>query len=96
MKLNIDGTLYDYDSETMTLAEAFALKEATGWGLRAFYDAYNDGEPATYAWIAYLARTRAGEKVEWRESVVDLAQLIDSLNEGEAATDPTGPETVSG
>lgn len=97
MKINLDGQLYDWDEEKLTLAEAFDLKEKTGWGLRAFYEAYVDRDPAAYAWIAYAARRRAGETLEWTESVTDLGGLIDSINaESEATPDPTEPETDSG
>jgi hypothetical protein len=101
VKLNIDGTLYDYDSEAMTLAEAFELKEKTGLGLAAFYWAWQQGEPAAYAWVAYLTRTRAGETVEdWKTSFTHVEAFVDSIIEAEKAEqespDPTGPETVSG
>jgi hypothetical protein len=97
VKISIDGRQYEWDGDQMTLGEAFELKELTGWGLRAFYDAYVvDQDPAAYAWIAYCARKRAGEKPEFHTAVTDLAELIESLTVVEETPDPTGPETVSG
>lgn len=99
MKIDIDGTEYEYDPDALTLAEAFELKDETGWGLAAFAQAIDYREPAAFAFIAYFARKRAGEKhLKWRESVVDIGTLIDSIvqastpsgtDESEEPPDPT-------
>lgn len=106
MKLDINGKLYDYDPDVLTLGEAFQLKARTGWGIRAFYEAYVEREPAAYAWIAYIALRRAGEKPVWEPGEdpafeVDLAALIDSIDEASKAAEPdptvpADPETASG
>jgi hypothetical protein len=99
VKIDIDGSEYEYDPDALTLAEAFELKDQTGWGLAAFAQAIDYREPAAFAFIAYFARSRAGEKVDWRKSVVDIGTLIDSIvtattpatseDESEEPPDPT-------
>lgn len=89
MKVTIDGNVYEYDRDAMTLEEAFELKDQTGWGLRDFALALNDREPAAIAMIAYLIRKRSGERVDWRKSVVDISSFMDSLTTAEESPDPT-------
>lgn len=95
MKLDIDGTFYEYDPDALTLEEAFQLKEATGWGLRAFAEAFDDREPAAIAFVAYLARKRAGERLDWRSSVQNLPAFIDSMTVSVESPDPTEAPTGS-
>jgi hypothetical protein len=101
VKVNIDGQMYDYDDDALTMAEAFELKEKTGFGLRAFYEAWVDKEPAALAWMAYLARTRAGETVDdWKTSVSDVGTFVESIlaggeQEAADASDPAAGQTAS-
>lgn len=100
MKLDINGQLYEYDGDQLTLREAFEMKERTGWGLRDFGQAYYDREPAAYCWIAYVCLKRAGEQVDWDTLDLDLSALIDSIDKAnKEPQDPTPPadqETASG
>lgn len=92
MKILIDGTHYDYDTKRLTMTEAFEMKERTGHGLVAFELAWDSMEPEALAWVAYLAKRRAGEKVEWGFEF-DVAAMVDDLygDEEPEAVDPTQP-----
>lgn len=89
MKVNIDGAMYEYDPTRMSMTEAYELKERTGYGMRALQYAYNDLEPDACRWIAYIAKKRAGEKVEWDSFDFDLAGMIVSI---EQADDEPAPK----
>jgi hypothetical protein len=62
MKLNINGTIYDYDMERISVREAMMLKTATGLNLRPFSTALGELDPAALAALAWLVQTKAGVK----------------------------------
>lgn len=96
MKLDIDGTFYEWDFDSLTLAEAFEVKDQTGWGLRSWVSAVEEREPAAIAFVAYLARKRAGERLDWRASVQNLTPFMESLTASQESPDPTEAQTGSG
>lgn len=93
MKVLIDGQFYEYDTDRMTVREAFELKERTGMGLVAFEEAWDAMEPAALMWVAYLAKQRAGEQVDWNTYDFDLAAMLSDLYKAAGseadASDPT-------
>lgn len=91
MKVLVDGTFYEYDTAHLTVREAFEMKERTGFGIVAFEDAWDAMEPVALAWVAYLAKKRAGEQVNWDTFDFDLGAMLTDLYAADSgdALDPT-------
>jgi hypothetical protein len=62
MKLNINGTIYDYDIDRITVRDAMMLKTATGLNLRPFSVGIGELDPECLAALAWLVQTKAGVK----------------------------------
>jgi hypothetical protein len=94
MKFRVDGRMYEFDQSRITIKEAMQIKVSTGYGLKAFLEGLEEGDPFSIASIVWLARTRDGETVKFED--VDF-NLIDFEADGEEEPDPTRPgETAPG
>lgn len=62
MKLDINGTIYEYDIDHVGVRDAMALKTATGLNLRPFSVGLNEWDPDCMAALAWLVQTQAGVK----------------------------------
>jgi hypothetical protein len=62
MKLNINGAIYDYDMDRITVRDAMMLKTATGLNLKPFSTALGELDPNCLAALAWLVQTKAGVK----------------------------------
>ena len=60
MKLNINGTIYDYDMDRISIRDAMMLKTATGLNLRPFSAALTDLDPNCLQALAWLVQVKAG------------------------------------
>jgi hypothetical protein len=62
MKLNINGAIYEYDLDRITVRDAMMLKTATGLNLKPFSTALGELDPNCLAALAWLVQTKAGVK----------------------------------
>jgi hypothetical protein len=60
MKLNINGTIYDFDPARISVRDAMQLKTATGMNLKPFSTALTELDPGALAALAWLVQTKAG------------------------------------
>jgi hypothetical protein len=76
MKFRIEGDDYEFQEDTLTVAEARLIKKHTGMGLKSFVEGSKDGDPDSLAAVVFLAKRRAGEAVRWQDlDSLDLAKL---------------------
>ena len=101
MKFDINGTIYEYDMEHVSVRDAMMLKGATGFNLRPFSQALGDLDPDCMAALAWVIQTKAGVKgadgdpLKLADVDFDMtAFLAEELEEDEA--DPTTGGLSSG
>lgn len=61
-KFDINGTIYEYDWEHISVRDAMQLKSATGLNLRPFSVGLNELDPDCLVALGWLLQTRAGVK----------------------------------
>jgi hypothetical protein len=61
-KVNINGTIYDYDIDHLSVRDAMILKSATGLNLQPFSIGLSQLDPDCMAALAWLLQTQAGVK----------------------------------
>jgi hypothetical protein len=61
-KYNINGTVYEYDMDRITVRDAMMLKTATGLNLQPFSTGLSELDPQCLAALAWLVQTKAGVK----------------------------------
>lgn len=89
---------YEFDDDRLLNTEAIALKKATGFNVRQFWEAFNDADPVAWTGMVWLARRRAGEPdLRFSDVEFDLATLNETLvaesedEPGDAGDPPGGP-----
>jgi hypothetical protein len=60
VKLNINGTVYDYDPARISVRDAMMLKTATGLNMKPFSTALTELDPDALIALAWLVQTKAG------------------------------------
>ncbi len=78
MKLNLpyEGTVYVFDTDVLSLAEAFTVKAVSGLRAGAFLAAVFDLDPGAWLAMLVLAKRRAGEAVLAEEIDQDKVDLV--------------------
>jgi hypothetical protein len=61
-KVNINGVIYDYDIDRVSVRDAMMLKSATGLNLQPFSVGLSQLDPDCMAALAWLLQTKAGVK----------------------------------
>jgi hypothetical protein len=84
VKLDViyDGKTYVYDTDTLTLGEAFSVKAICGLNAGDFATAIFDIHPGAWLAMIVLARRRAGEAVlaeHIDQDKVDVAALAEGM-----------------
>jgi hypothetical protein len=93
MKLNINGTVYDWDMDHITARDAMMLKTATGFNLKPFVQALTDVDPDCMIALAWVVQTQAGvkgtdgEPLKLADVDFDLGAFL--VQEPEDEADPT-------
>ena len=103
MKLNINGTVYEYDLDHISVRDAMMLKTATGMNLRPFSQAIGDLDAEALVALAWLVLTRAGVKGADGQPLTladvpdfDMLQFLQEEEPSEPEEDPTTGELNSG
>jgi hypothetical protein len=96
-KININGTIYEYDMDHIPVRDAMMLKTATGLNLKPFSVGLGEMDPECTAALAWLVQTKAGVKgpdgqpIQLKDVDFDmLAFFVDE--EPEEPVDPTPGE----
>ena len=74
-KLALHDESWMLDLGTMKISEAEQCESLTGWDVETWRDSLVDNRARAVKFAVYLARTRAGETVSWKELDFDLAAL---------------------
>ena len=72
IKLTVEDTEYEWDSDRLLVAEARELKQYTGFRPNRWLEAVDEGDPDAIAGLIYLAKKRAGEQLKFSD--------LDTLN----------------
>ncbi|MFF9097561.1 hypothetical protein ACF1AX_31120 [Streptomyces sp. NPDC014802] len=67
IKLTVEGTEYEWDSDRLLVAEARELKVHTGLTPPRWLAAIDEGDPDALAGLIYLAKKRAGENLRFSD-----------------------------
>src|SRR5687768_7335487 len=85
-RVNKDEDWYEFDQQSMTVAEAREIERHTGMGLRSFSEGLKDGKVDSMIGMIYLAQRRAGRVVKWAEfDDVNIADIEVEVDEEEEA-----------
>ena len=105
-KLVLGEDAWLLDLGTMKISEAEQCESLTGWSVEQWRDALIEDRARAVKFAVWLARTRAGDDVGWKDLDFDLATLdwilLDDdgnelpppdlgVSEEDAADVPTGP-----
>lgn len=103
MRLNVNGTFYDFDDREITAGDARFVKKKAEMGLREVDLGAQLGDADALVALAYLAKRQAGEALRWEDlDDLKLVPLMESLREalaaakeqeGGAGADPTQPSS---
>ena len=74
-KLTIDDQDWVLDLGTMKISEAEQCEALTGWDVGKWRDSLVEDRARAVKFAVWLARTRAGEDVVWKDLDFDLATL---------------------
>ncbi len=74
-RLSLGEDHWDLDLGTMKISEAEQCESLTGWDVEKWRDALVDNRARAVKFAVWLARTRAGEAVPWKDLDFDLAAL---------------------
>jgi hypothetical protein len=74
-KLTLDPDSWVLDLGTMKISEAEQCESLTGWDVETWRDSLVDNRARAVKFAVYLARTRAGDAVSWKDLDFDLAAL---------------------
>jgi len=74
-KLTLGEDSWVLDLGTMKISEAEQCESLTGWDIEKWRDSLVDNRARAVKFAVYLARTRAGEQVSWKDLDFDLAAL---------------------
>jgi len=110
IKLKVEGTEYEWDSDRLLVAEARELKTYTGFTPPRWLAALDEGDPDACAALIYLAKKRAGENLRFSDldtldyhdfdfEVTDPDAEDDAnkqSGDGQAAGEQPDPTPVSG
>ncbi|MFF9310079.1 hypothetical protein ACF1BS_04125 [Streptomyces sp. NPDC014748] len=67
IKLKVEGTVYEWDTERLLVAEARELKLHTGFTPPRWLAAVDESDPDALAGLIYLAKKRAGETLRFSD-----------------------------
>lgn len=67
IKVTVEGSEYEWDTERLLVAEARELKVHTGFTPPRWLMALDEGDPDAIAGLIYLARKRAGETLRFSD-----------------------------
>ena len=102
MKLNINGTFYEWDWARVPIRDAMMLKTATKMNMVPFTQAFNDVDPACFTALAWLLLTRAGVKGPSGAPIqladvpdFDLLEFLNPEQDVEEPDDAADPTTGS-
>lgn len=73
LKVGEDSWLLDLG--TMKISEAEQCESLTGWDIEKWRDSLIENRARAVKFAVYLARTRAGDQVSWKDLDFDLAAL---------------------
>lgn len=73
--LKLDDEVWLLDLGTMKISEAEQCESMTGWDVEKWRDSLVENRARAVKWAVWLARTRAGEQVAWKDLDFDLAAL---------------------
>jgi hypothetical protein len=99
VKLNINGTFYEWDWAHVPIRDAMMLKTATGMNMTPFARSFDDLDPECLLAVAWVVLIKAGVKgadgqpIKRDDIDFDLNTFIADDN---AEPDPTGGGTESG
>lgn len=74
-KLTLDDDSWVLDLGTMKISEAEQCEALTGWDVEKWRDSLVENRARAVKFAVWLARTRAGEDVVWKDLDFDLAAL---------------------
>lgn len=74
-KLTLGDDSWLLDLGTMKVSEAEQCEALTGWDIEKWRDSLVENRARAVKYAVFLARTRAGETVSWKELDFDLAAL---------------------
>ncbi|MEV7684465.1 hypothetical protein [Streptomyces bungoensis] len=107
IKLTVEGTAYEWDSERLLVAEARELKLHTGFTPPRWLAALDEQDPDALAALIYMAKKRAGETLRFSDldgldyadfemEAVEEPEDDDEQAEVPADADPTPASGASG
>ena len=64
MKLFVGDESWVFDVDDILLSELFAIKSASGLGLKAFIDGISEMDPIALQIMVWLCKTRAGQHLD--------------------------------
>ena len=90
MKITVDGTAYDFDSDQLSVREAFVIFDQTKMTITAWQQGLGEGNPYAMAALVFLLKRRAGEQVDWTTLDFNLSAIEVEGDDAEAdASDPS-------
>lgn len=89
MKISIEGVVYEFQADKLTLREAFRIHEQTGLNLKQWQDGLGEGNPYALGALAFLLKSRAGEQLDWSTFDFDLGSFDIDADEEDPGVDPT-------
>lgn len=93
MRIEVEGEVYDYDDEKMSVAEARVIKKQAGMGVTQWAEALRTGDPDALVALVFLAKTRAGEAPKWSDfDELDLVSGVNVLDEDDDADQGEGDD----
>lgn len=78
MKFTYNGTVYDFDTESLTVAEGREVKKYTGMSLSEWQQGLESVDADAMAALVYTAVHRGGGTIEWSD--LDSMNLVDFAN----------------
>jgi hypothetical protein len=95
VKLNINGTFYDWDWGHVPIRDAMMLKTATGMNMTPFARSFDDLDPECLLAVAWVVLTRAGVKAA-DGTPLKLADVPDFDLNTFVALEPDEPDPTGG
>lgn len=100
-KFDINGDIYEFDGEHISVREAMMLKTATGLNLRPFGVGLNELDPECMVALGWLLLTRAGKKgpdgqpILLKDVDFDTGTFFVELEPGEPVDPTPGEDSTS-
>ncbi|HWU24077.1 MAG TPA: hypothetical protein VN088_21255 [Nocardioides sp.] len=92
IKLTVEGTEYEWDSDRLLVAEARELKTYTGFTPPRWLAALDEQDPDALAALIYMAKKRAGESLRFSDlDTLDYANFELEVVDPDAGA-PSGAE----